>query len=398
MNKTVSINIGGFFFHIDEKAYERLTNYLTAIKSSLDVPLQEEVMKDIECRIAELFMASKSQEQQVVSEQDVDKVIDIMGDPKDYQLDDQIDDRSNQDNSKSDTTPKKNHVKRLYRDKESGILGGVLSGLGHYLGVEPIFLRVLTVLILLVGMGFISIVYLLFWLLVPKAVTTAQKLEMKGEPINISTIEQKVKEGVEQVSSKLKDIDHNHINRKAKSGISRLFSFLDTSFKGVLSVLKRIIGLVIVIGSLAGLVGLTIGSLFVIFNYESTLFAMIPFELKSTNFVVPLVLQGVLLFLTFGIPLFLFLLLGFRLLFENIKSIGRLSKIVLLVIWVVSLICVSVIGLSSVSRHVMFDYDSYSSKVHILSKEAIKSSKLDTIKVKMVAYQQESLKTLYQVC
>jgi phage shock protein PspC (stress-responsive transcriptional regulator) len=174
MNKTTSINLGGYFFHIDEDAFRKLSNYFEAVRKSLSPDGREEIINDIESRISELFTEKLGTNKQVIGLKEVDVIITIMGQPEDYKIEDE--------------TPKNNFeanyatsgsTKKLYRDKENSFLGGVLSGLGQYLSVDPLWLRIIMV-ILFFGFGTGLVLYIILWVLIPEAVTTTQKLEMKG--------------------------------------------------------------------------------------------------------------------------------------------------------------------------------------------------------------------------
>ena len=92
MNKTININLGGIFFHIDEVAYQKLKGYLDAIRRSLsdDPKGRDEIITDIETRIGELLSARVKDARQVVNEQDIDEVIEVMGKPEDYMVDEEI--------------------------------------------------------------------------------------------------------------------------------------------------------------------------------------------------------------------------------------------------------------------------------------------------------------------
>jgi len=91
MNKTVNINLAGIFFHIDEDAYLKLQRYIQAIKRSFtDSQGRDEIIADIEARIAELFSEKIKNERQVISIKEVDAVIEVMGQPEDYKLDEEI--------------------------------------------------------------------------------------------------------------------------------------------------------------------------------------------------------------------------------------------------------------------------------------------------------------------
>lgn len=209
MNKTVSINLGGFPFNIDEDAFQKLSRYFDAIKRSLSADGRDEIMNDIESRVAELLSEKLSSEKQVVGLTEIDQVIAVMGQPEDYRIEDET-------TQATYTTYNPTGSKKLYRDKEKGMLGGVLAGFGHYFGVDPLWLRIIMV-ILLFSWGIGIIPYILFWILVPEAKTTAEKLEMTGQPITISNIEKKVKEGFAEISDTLNNIDHQKIADNAKA-------------------------------------------------------------------------------------------------------------------------------------------------------------------------------------
>ena len=103
---------------------------------------------------------------------------------------------------KSSTRNKGWRNKRLYRDEENSVLGGVCSGLGSYFEIDPIIIRIIFIVTIFFG-GFGTIAYIVLWIIVPKAETTAQKLEMKGEPINIANIEKAIKEEFDHVKNRI---------------------------------------------------------------------------------------------------------------------------------------------------------------------------------------------------
>ncbi|HET8855461.1 MAG TPA: PspC domain-containing protein, partial [Salinimicrobium sp.] len=194
MNKTVNINLSGIFFHIDEDAFHKLQHYLDSVKRSFaNTPGSEEINADIEARIAELFQERMKTEKQVISLREVEEIIMIMGQPEDYVLDEEI----FEDETAASAGPKTR--KQLFRDTEHSYVAGVSSGLGHYLGMEAIWVRILWVLLTLGSSGAFILIYIAFWIFVPEAKTTADKLAMRGEPVTISNIERKIKEGFDEV-------------------------------------------------------------------------------------------------------------------------------------------------------------------------------------------------------
>jgi hypothetical protein len=145
MNKTVSINISGQYFHIDENAYQKLRNYLSAIKKSLqDSQGEDEIMADIESRIAELFSEKIQNNQQVISIEDVDDMIAILGQPEDFKIDQDI---FGQEGTASASETQK---RQLFRDIDNAYIGGVSSGLGHYFGTDPLWIRLIWILLVFI--------------------------------------------------------------------------------------------------------------------------------------------------------------------------------------------------------------------------------------------------------
>jgi phage shock protein PspC (stress-responsive transcriptional regulator) len=369
MNKTISINLGGFFFHIDEDAYQKLSRYFDAVKRSLSPDGRDEIMKDIESRIAELFQERLKSDKQVVGLTEIEEVISIMGQPEDYKIDDEK--TSYQSNSSS--TNFYYPSKRLYRDKENGMLGGVMAGLGHYLGIDTLWLRIIMV-IFFFGFGTGLFVYIVLWILVPEAITTTQKLEMKGEPITISNIEKKVKEGFDDITSKFSNIDHEKIANSAKSGVTKIGSTIEEVIKTIFKVFSKIIGAFIIFFSGISLLAILIAS--IIFLFSSTMpdnyilnHIDTPIGLET-----PLWAQGFLLLLVLGIPLFFLLILGLKLMVNNLRSIGNYVKYSLLAVWLIAVGIIISLGINEAAQ-LAFEGKS-------IQKEVIAIAPTDTLKIK----------------
>ena len=370
MNKTISINLGGFFFHIDEDAYQKLSRYFDAVKRSLSPDGRDEIMKDIESRIAELFQERIQNEKQVIGLAEIDTVIGIMGQPEDYKIDDE---KSTYQSSSSSSTNFYYPSKRLYRDKENGMLGGVMAGLGHYLGIDTLWLRIIMV-ILFFGFGTGLFVYIVLWILVPEAVTTTQKLEMKGEPITISNIEKKVKEGFDDITSKFSNIDHEKIANTAKSGATRIGSTIEEVITTIFKVFAKIIGAFIVFFSGIGLLGIIITSIIMIFSSTMPDNYILNHINTPIGLETPLWAQGMLLLLGFGIPLFFLLILGLKLMVNNLRSIGNYVKYSLLAVWLIAVGIIISLGINEASQ-LAFDGKS-------VQKEVITIAPTDTLKIK----------------
>ena len=198
MKTTITINLGGIVFHIDDDAYEMLHSYLIAIeKQFLKEDERKEVMSDIEARLSELFKETLAEKRDVIMKDDVSKVIEIMGEPEDF-IDEETDQQETQKTKMNYKTSK-----RLYRDPDNRILGGVCGGLGAYFNNDPLLFRILFIILLLAGsVGFW--IYLILWIAIPEAKTTAQKLEMRGEPITLENIKKSVRDEFERVKRNMK--------------------------------------------------------------------------------------------------------------------------------------------------------------------------------------------------
>lgn len=345
MNKTVNINLAGISFHLDENAYGKLSRYLDAIRQSLKYgDGREEIMQDIEARIAELFSEKIESHSQVIGMKELDEVIAVMGQPEDYEVDDELfEDVPPASGSYSKS--KRSTSKQLFRDIDDKYIGGVSSGLGHYIGIDALWIRLLWIVLVLAGLGSPILVYILMWILVPAAETTSEKLKMTGEPINISNIERKFKEGFDNVADKVKNVDYDKYGNKIKKGASSFFDSLGEVFVAIFKIFAKLIGILIIIVSLSAIIGLvigffTLGSLDFWGNNEMTEYLSM---VDSTN--VPIWLWALLGLLAIGIPFFALFILGLKLLISNLKSMGSTVKIVLTVLWALSIIGLIFLGI-----------------------------------------------------
>jgi phage shock protein PspC (stress-responsive transcriptional regulator) len=205
MKTTITINLGGIVFHIDDDAYEMLHTYLMAVEKQFKSDDERrEVMSDIEARLSELFSETLGQKRDVIMRDDVSKIVEIMGEPEDF-IDEEAHNDSTNSSEKESRRRKSNQKtsKRLYRDPDTRMLGGVCGGLGAYFNIGPIIFRIIFILISF-GMGSGIIIYVILWIVIPEASTTAQKLEMRGEPITIENIKKAVRDEFDNVRNNMK--------------------------------------------------------------------------------------------------------------------------------------------------------------------------------------------------
>ncbi len=373
MNKTVNINLAGIFFHIDEDAYLKLQRYLQSIKRSFtDSQGREEIIADIEARIAELFSEKIKDAKQVIGIKEVDEVITVMGQPEDYRLDEEI-----FEDEPTSSYQKTTRSRQLFRDTSNSYVGGVSSGLGHFLGVDPIWLRISWILLTLFSGGGFVLIYAAFWIFAPEAKTTADRLAMKGEAVNISNIEKKIKEGFNDVADKVKDVDYQKYSNKVKNGSTNFFEALGDVLLAILKVFSKFIGVILILVGGFTLIGLFIG-LFVVgtFGLIETPFTEYIHVINHPN--VPIWLAALLFFFAVGIPFFFLLILGLKIVINNLKSIGTPAKVALLAFWIVSIIGLTIIGVHQATQ------EAYDAEIIEDTKE-LGITNSDTLKIKMVA-------------
>ena len=360
MNKTININLGGYFFHIDESAYKKLRRYLDAVAKSLsdDPQGKNEIISDIETRISELLSEKITDARQVVNEQDISDVIKIMGEPEDYADSEEGYTDTNYQYKRKETSSKK-----LFRDGDDKFLGGVASGIAHYFDLDVIWIR-LAFLVLLFG-GFGLLLYIILWVLLPEAKTTAEKLQMEGEPVNIDNIERKIREEFNSVTESIKD-GANHITQKVNEGVkgvkkngrkasSGFQEFLDTLGKIILGIFKvfgKFIGVIVIIVSASVLISFvlaifSIGS-FSILGFEEEFLSMPPFMHDS---ILPNWLLAICALVLVGFPFLILFILGLRILSSNVKQFGKTTSLTLLGIWIVALLMVIFAGVEFGTSH-----------------------------------------------
>ena len=367
MNKTVSINLGGLVFHIDEDAFQKLSHYFDAIKRSLsNTNGQEEIINDIEMRVGELVAEKHKSDKQVISIKQVDEIISIMGQPEDYR----IDDEEPKNTTSNFETLKRD--KKLFRDKDEAVIGGVLAGLGHYFGIDKVFLRILfLVLFFVAGTGLLA--YIILWIAMPEAQTTSEKLEMRGEPVTISNIEKKVREEFVTLSEKFKSTDFEKMKSEMKSNGDKLKNNFGEIISTILNVFAKVIGVLMILSSLGILVVFLIGVL----AFGTTNFPEFPFHsfIELGNFTdYPIWFFGLLFYVAVSIPSFFVLLLGIKIVAPNSKSIGSIAKYILLALWIIAIAILISIGVKQAAE--------YAYEGRIYEKQSINLNPKDTLYIK----------------
>lgn len=317
MNQTLTVNISGIVFHIEVDAYDTLKSYLNKIKSNFsNSEEREEIMLDIESRIAELFNNMMNEKNEVIKFSDVEKIIAIMGKPEQYVTEEE------EENVNYTHEPVSKGDKKLFRNTDDRLLGGVCSGLSSYIGIDTVWIRLFFVAALFLGFGFLM--YIILWIVMPEAKTASDKLKMKGEPINIHNIGKKFEEEANKVTENLKNVDTKKFTQKTGSAIENIFGAIATILKSVFNILGKIIGVFfLIIGTfmLVALLGMLFGSNAIISITNEGVFSIDSYDFLNLIFVsqdqLYLAITGVILMI--GAPILTLIYLAIKLLFK-IKS------------------------------------------------------------------------------
>ena len=254
MKKTIKINISGFVFNVDDDAYDRLKAYLDKLQSRFaGTPGDEEIMADIEARIAEIFQSRTGDDKDVVNSEDVEAAIGILGEPED------ISGLEDGDEIFEEEPQRRHHHsngrRRLYRDPDSHVIGGVCGGVGEYFGIDPVIVRIIFVVFFLAwGAGFL--VYILLWLVLPEARTTAEKLEMKGERINVENIEKSIRKEYIGIKDNFKNIPESETYQRTRRGANSFGRAIGQILVTFIKVIGIIIGVTFIIAGVSLLIGI----------------------------------------------------------------------------------------------------------------------------------------------
>ncbi|MGC9471893.1 MAG: PspC domain-containing protein [Bacteroidales bacterium] len=341
MRPTIKINISGVIFHIDEDAYARLREYLTEINTHFAGQAEgKEIIDDIETRIAELLQSGINEQKQVISLDDILEVIRIMGEPED------IFEATEPESETGPETRVYAGPHRLYRDPDNSVLGGVCGGLGAYFGIDPVWLR-LAFLLLLILHGFGLLIYIILWIVIPKARTTAQKLEMRGEAVTVTTIERTVRKEYDRVKEGVKNIPRSRAYRQTTNGVNQFMHGLGQVIVALFKAFLILIGfsfLVVGVVTLVALVALMFHqfSWFPVQNWDFPSFSLNHFLGIFFDPVNLPVIQACLA-LTVGIPLVALIYGGIKLMFR-IRTRDRVLGLTTFILWLISTITLVSLG------------------------------------------------------
>lgn len=191
MKKNISINISGIVFYIEEDGYELLRNYLNTINNYFSAYEDSaEIIADIESRIAEIFLAKLKEGEQVITASDVQHLMTTMGSIQDFEALEEEPPKSSQKeeeeaNNTYEQPPPSPNIKRLYRDTKRKIVGGVAAGIANFFSLDPLWIRLILIVLLFdifitYSIGILVIIgYIICWIIIPPSDTIEEDRKAK---------------------------------------------------------------------------------------------------------------------------------------------------------------------------------------------------------------------------
>ena len=346
MNITKDIHLSHVKFTMDDEAYKILKSYLDKLTIAFSSnSSKNEILEDIESHIAELFSANNSINR-VISVTDVNNAIEVLGTPEEL-----AEDENEQDTPSKNT----NTNKKFFRDTDDSYVGGVASGLAHYFGISPAWTRILFILFFFVPIPFTTLSYIILWIVIPSAKTSADKIRMTGEAVSVASIKNKIESVLPEIEKEITDFDKEYAKgfwQQVKYYLKKIINFLILKSSKLLKITSIIFGYILMFYSFIG--GL-ITSLIVLFLsgldsaitnstsseiiingntiYElNDFFSFDILDVISSISIFSIVLFGLLII----IPCVVLFIIGLKLAFRNRYVINKITMYILLAIWILS--------------------------------------------------------------
>ncbi|WP_293785722.1 PspC domain-containing protein [uncultured Pedobacter sp.] len=328
MEKTIIINIGNTIIHIEESAYELLKAYLNEVKQYFANHADDlEIVTDIENRIAELLTEQlEEQKKQVVDSANVNSVIAQMGRVQDFDNTAEGGEEPIIDNHYQYQYTEK----KLYRDMDDRVVAGVCAGIAHFVNADPKWIRLATVLISLAG-GFGLLVYAILWIIMPKAKSRVEKMEMKGEPANLQGFQKNLDEELQAVKERLTEVNKHAQPLFARFGIfiGEFFEWFGRFISGTGKVIFKVIAGLIVVAGVLFLLALIIGTAVFQGFWDASIYEYFPFSIVNESN------RGMILlgaFVVCFVPVLALVLFSIRIAF-NKQITNKTLSFALLIIW-----------------------------------------------------------------
>jgi len=327
MNKTIIININGIVFHIEEDAYEVLKSYMTDVKRHfLNSADSLEITTDIENRIAEMFSEMLSREnRQVIVDADIKAVINQMGTVEDFEHADEDAAPAQQRNADDYS----GGTRTLFRDSDYRLIAGVCAGLGNYFNIPAIWLRLVFALTAFMG-GLGVILYIILWIVIPRAVSRADRMAMKGQKLTLQGFKNNLEEEMGAVKNQMGNFknDAKPFIYRLRDFIGELFYHLGYFFRTTGKLLIKILGIFILLDCFAFAIVMIV-MLAMVLIWNTGQFEIFPFTIVNNEYANWIYIS---IFLAAFIPVLAIILLILKAIF-NTQSLSRSSAMVMLTIW-----------------------------------------------------------------
>lgn len=328
MNKTIIININGIVFHIEEDAYEILKTYMTDVKRHfLNSADSLEITTDIENRIAEMFSDILAEEnKQVIVEQDVTNVIDQMGRVEDF------DEIYEEGKAPAGNTDAFNiNERKLFRDPDDHLVSGVCAGIANYFNIEPLWIRLAFALsFFFAGSGLL--LYIILWIVIPKATTRADRMAMKGEKLNLQGFKNNLEEELSAVRGHLNNLhdEARPVVYKMRDFAGDFFTHLGRFFEGAGKIFIKLLGVVLLFACFAAAIALVVALVAFVGFGQARYNHMFPFSIVESHHANYIFFSA---FFTAFIPVLTIIIVLISAVFGT-RSVGRSTASTLLVVWI----------------------------------------------------------------
>ena len=365
MKKTLNINLAGYPFTIDEDAYNLLKDYLDTIRYAFETNDDTaELAADIESRVAEILIENEAGGIRIISREEISRVIERIGKPSEFiEIEDTVDTphETENDNTKETVVIKEEKItpppynpqypysrnpfarKKIFRDPENSMLGGVCSGLANYLHIDVTIVRLITVLLFFLSASTVAIAYIILWIVVPEARTPLQRMQMMGEDPTVENIGRTVTENYQK--------NENQGNSsESKGGFTGFLSKVFSIFVKCLIILGLLIAVPLIIALAAGLIGCVIAAFVIgvaiIGGISGPNYGMFDSTMEGelVLYILLAVIGGII---TVGIPLWLFIRKIWKKKDVNSDPAYRRA---LLIIWICGIALVSVFTVKAVKK------------------------------------------------
>lgn len=359
MKPTININLAGYPFTIDDDAYRLLKDYLDTIRYAFETQDDtEDLAADIESRIAEILVEKDPSGIRIITRDEISKVIERIGKPSEFiEIEQTV---KYKDGKPSEETkveeekvipppydPSRNYNapfrKKLYRDPQNSMLGGVCSGLAYYLNIDVTIVRLLTVVLFFLSATTVGIAYIVLWIVVPEAVTPLQKMQMMGQEPTMENIGKNVTENHRQEDSKQE-------GGETQKGSRNFLSSALSIFVKCLIFLGLLVGLPLLIAVGAAILGCIIA----IFVISIGIVGGGMFDSVNEGLMVLYILLAVIGgAITLGIPLWLLVRMAFK---KDKKNINPNNRRSILIIWLIGIALSAVFSVKAVKKGRSLDH------------------------------------------